>query len=235
MTEQDWGVNIIHDSTKSISNDPISLTHTPLPNMKVFGALKRKPSLPPESLLWTAVIKTVRKRLPKAARVQTNVDQSLHNQDRQNESHLRWETRDALRAPQEYKHPDSSWPLSLSLSCLQYSMRMHSCFELPYLSRFDTSTKRPPILMLSPTASRSFIGFSGLEVISECRISGGFIQRAVVLLYLSRVLDCCFSTFFTIHWLFSDANYCLQSHSFGECILSGVYNPNSFVRNRGPF
>lgn len=115
MTEQDWGVNIIHDSTKPISNDPISLTHTPLPNMKVFGALKRKPSLPPESLLWMAVIKTVRKRLPKAARVQTNVDQSLHNQDRQNESHLRWETRDALRAPQEYKHPDSSWPLSLSL------------------------------------------------------------------------------------------------------------------------
>lgn len=106
---------------------------------------KEKP-LAPERLLWTAVIKTVRKRLPKADRVQTNVDQSLHNQDRQNESHLSWETRDAAlmrKKKKEKKHQPvdnhfrkAAFPISILVCLVLFPRSVRIIITAEYLTLF---------------------------------------------------------------------------------------------------
>ncbi len=48
------------------------------------------------SWLSRTICNQVRNHLWQAIKVQTSVDQSLHNQDSQNESYLRWQTKDAV-------------------------------------------------------------------------------------------------------------------------------------------
>lgn len=132
-----WGTNVqIKDTELHISLNSSDLFSDPWDECESHLCSERSTCLGVQRVSWLSltVCNQVRNRLRQAIKVQTSVDQSLHNQDSQKQSYLRWQTRDAVLMREG---SISLWTISsevLSFLCLSVSSFTQACTYPHYCS-----------------------------------------------------------------------------------------------------